>query len=99
MSLKLRIKHFWNHFRLQLGFMLFAFYLYIGWLFLFTDEWIDFVPEYRSVIGGVLVLFGCLRFYQSYSRYKTKSEKLAILKQAKKTLEETQQHHQHAEVE
>ena len=94
MSLKLKIRHIWNHFLLQLSFLLLAFYLIIGFMFLFSDNWIDMVPKGREIIGWSLVAFGSLRFYISYRRYKTKHDKLLELKKEKKLLEESQ----HAEV-
>ncbi len=88
MSLKLRIRYIWNHVLFQLSFVLFAFYLTIGSLFLFSNTWIDFIPVGREIIGSTLVLFGCLRFYIAYRRYKTKHDKIQQLKKEKKVLEE-----------
>lgn len=90
MSLKLKIKHLWNSLLLQLSFILLAFYLTVGALFLFSNIWADIVPKGREIIGSSLIVFGCLRFYLAYRRYKTKHEKLQALKKAKKLLEESQ---------
>ncbi len=72
MSFRIKLKYSWNRLRFYLSFLLFAFYITIGVLFLFTDTWIDLLPKGRSVIGIVLVLFGCLRFYIAYRRYINK---------------------------
>jgi cytochrome c biogenesis protein CcdA len=72
MSVKIKIKHSWNKLRFYLSFLLLAFYLTIGFLFLFTDTWIDLLPQGRSSIGIVLILFGTLRFYIAYRRYINK---------------------------
>ena len=72
MSFRIRLKYSWNRLRFYLSFLLFAFYLTIGVLFLFTDTWIDLLPKGRSIIGIVLVLFGSLRFYIYYRRYINK---------------------------
>jgi TRAP-type C4-dicarboxylate transport system permease small subunit len=98
MSLKLKIKHIWNHLLLQLSLILFAFYLTIGCLFLFTDNWIDFVPVGRNIIGGILVIFGCIRFYNSYRRYRTKHEKILALKKEKLHLEEVIEESKHVQI-
>jgi hypothetical protein len=92
MTLKLKIKHHWNQILFILSFLLLAFYLIIGFLFLFSDTWIDFVPKGREIIGSSIAVFGCLRFYIAYRRFKTKHEKIYALRQAhKKLLEES--HH------
>ncbi len=91
MSLRLKIKHLWNKLLLQLSLFVLAFYLTIGFLFLFSDMWIDIVPKGREIIGSSLVVFGSLRFYIAYRRYKTKHEKIHALRMAhKKLLEESQ---------
>jgi hypothetical protein len=62
----------WNKLRFYLSFLLLAFYLTIGFLFLFTDTWIDLLPQGRNTIGIGLILFGSLRFYIAYRRYINK---------------------------
>ena len=91
MSIRFRIKQIWNGLLFQLSFFLLAFYLIMGLLFLFSDIWADIVPKRRDIIGITLLVFGSLRFYVAYRRYKIKHEKLQDLKKAKKTLEES--HH------
>lgn len=85
MSFKLKFNRSWNRLRFYLSFLLLAFYLTIGFLFLFTDTWIDLLPKGREIIGIILVLFGILRFYIAYRRY---INKLARLKTAVKAKEE-----------
>lgn len=72
MSFKITLKHNWNKLRLYLSFLLLAFYLTIAFLFLFSDVWADLIPKGRTIIGLVLLLFGSLRFYVAYRRYKNK---------------------------
>jgi hypothetical protein len=69
MSFKIIVKHSWNRLRFYLSFLLLAFYLFIGTLFLFTNTWIDLLPQGRIIIGITLILFGLLRFYVAYRRY------------------------------
>lgn len=72
MSFRIKLKYSWNRLRFYLSFLLFAFYLTIGIIFLFTDTWVDLMPKGRSIIGIVLILFGALRFYIAYRRYINK---------------------------
>jgi amino acid permease len=93
MSFKIKLKHNWNKIRLYLSFLLLAFYLTIAFLFLFSDIWADFIPKGRAVIGLILLLFGILRFYVAYRRYKNKN---LTLKNSKEAMQnhtvETKQH-------
>jgi hypothetical protein len=73
MNSKINIKHGWNKLRFYLSFLLLLFYLIVGIVFLFSNVWADLLPKGRSIIGIVLILFGVLRFYIAYRRYKDKS--------------------------
>ncbi len=84
MSLKIKLKHSWNRLRFYLSFLLFGFYLTIGFLFLFTDTWQDLLPKGRTIIGIVLILFGTLRFYIAYRRYINKILKIKTVSETKK---------------
>lgn len=84
MHFKITIKHIWNKVRLYLSFLLFVFYLIIGILFLFTDTWIDFLPKGREIIGSVLILFGMLRLYIAFIRYRKKHTHIKTLSSNKK---------------
>ena len=63
----------YNTIRFYLSFLLLAFYLVVGILFLFTDTWADLLPQSRFAIGIILILFGILRFYIAYRRYVNKN--------------------------
>lgn len=76
MSKKIKILSGWNAFRLVLGVLLLVFYLVVAFLFLFTDKWIDLIPDYRTLIGITILSFAAFRFYVSFYRYKTKRIKL-----------------------
>jgi cytochrome c biogenesis protein CcdA len=62
-----------NKLRFYTGFLLLAFYLTVGFIFLFTDVWGDLVPKGRALIGLLLILFGTIRFYVGYLRYNQRS--------------------------
>jgi uncharacterized membrane protein YidH (DUF202 family) len=87
-----KIKHVWNKIRLYLSFLLFAFYLVIGFLLLFSDIWSNFLIKGREIIGLALVLFGVLRFYIAYRRYKNKHKhiKIQFIKKKKQLIKELQ---------
>ena len=93
MSTKISLKNSWNKLRFYFSFLLFAFYLVIAFLFLFSDIWADMIPKGRGLVGLILLLFGSFRFYVAYRRYKNKDTAIQNLQQAKqeKTIE-TQQH-------
>jgi hypothetical protein len=82
MSFRITIKHFWNTFRFYSSYLLLAFYIVIGILFLFTDKWIDMISSGRKTIGTVIVLFGLLRFYIAYRRYKKKHARIISIKES-----------------
>jgi cytochrome c biogenesis protein CcdA len=65
-----------NRVRFYLSFLLLAFYIGVGILFLFTDIWEDLLPKSRFVIGIILILFGVFRFYVAYRRYIRKNNRL-----------------------
>jgi uncharacterized membrane protein YidH (DUF202 family) len=65
-----------NKSRFYASFLLLAFYIIIGILFLFTGIWEDLLPKSRFAIGIVLILFGTFRFYVAYRRYVNKKSKL-----------------------
>lgn len=83
MTTKILLKHGWNKIRYYLSFLLFAFYIVIGGLFLFSNIWADLLPKGRSVVGIILILFGVLRFYIAYRRYVNKHEKIQAYKAKK----------------
>lgn len=85
MSFRIKLKYSWNKLRFYLSFLLFAFYLTIGVMFLFTDTWIDLLPKGRGIIGSVLILFGALRFYVAYRRYINKVMKINTKIESKET--------------
>lgn len=85
----LKIQYGWNKLRLYFSFLLLAFYLIIGGLFLFTKTWADLLPKGRFIIGIMLTLFGIFRFYIAYKRYINKNikiEKKKFLKENEKPL-------------
>ena len=83
MSHKIKIKHGINIFRYSISFLFVAFYLTIAFLFLFTDAWIDLIPEKRAVIGLILLGFAALRFYVSFRRYRGKKARINHIKKIK----------------
>lgn len=92
MNFKVIIHHSWNKLRLYLSFLLLVFYLIVGFLFLFSDIWVNILPRGREIVGIILVLFGVLRFYIAYRRYKNKHLKIQELKEHKKKLKEKKHH-------
>jgi len=84
MDFKITLKNIWNKLLLYLSFLLFVFYLVIGILFLFTDTWINFLPDGRVIIGSVLIFYGILRLYLAYRRYINKHKHITTLSQKKK---------------
>jgi hypothetical protein len=66
----------WNKLRFYFSFPLLAFYLAVGGVFLFTDQWADLLPKGRYITGIILTLFGILRFYIAYRRYANKQRKI-----------------------
>jgi hypothetical protein len=89
MTFHIKVKHGWNGLRFYISFLLLAFYLVVGFLFLFTDMWIDLIPQGRLLIGILLMLFGAVRFYIAYRRYKKKQVVIDALRKEKKLREET----------
>jgi len=70
------IKKGWNAFLFSFSFPLLLFYLTMSFLFLFTDAWFDIIPQYRILIGLIILGFAVLRFYISYNRFKNKRVKI-----------------------
>jgi cytochrome c biogenesis protein CcdA len=68
--------HNWNKLRFYFSFLLLAFYLVVGGLFLFTNQWADLLPKGRYITGIILTLFGILRFYIAYKRYANRQLKI-----------------------
>jgi cytochrome c biogenesis protein CcdA len=68
-----------NKLRFYSSFLLLAFYIVVGILFLFTDIWEDLLPKSRFAIGIILILFGVFRFYVAYRRYLNKNNKLQTI--------------------
>lgn len=62
--------------RFYLSFLLLGFYLTVGFILLFTDVWADLIPKGRALIGLLLILFGGIRFYVSYTLYIKKTLRL-----------------------
>ncbi len=83
MTTKILIKHGWNKTRYYLSFVLFAFYIVVGGMFIFSDIWADLLPKGRVLVGIILILFGLLRFYIAYRRYVKKHERIQELKAKK----------------
>lgn len=92
MTFKVILHIVWNKLRLYLNFLLLAFYLVVGCLFLFSDIWVNILPEGREIVGAVLVAFAALRFYVAYRRYKRKQDKIQILKQQRAKTKKTKEH-------
>lgn len=66
----------WNAARFYLSFFLLGFYLSIASVFLFTNYWENFLPKKRYIIGIILALYGTIRFFIAYIRYKKKKKKI-----------------------
>ncbi len=86
MSTRIKMKHAWNMIRYNLSFMLLSFYLTVAFLFLFTDMWIDIIPNGRGLIGLALLLFGAFRFYVAYRRYKSKKNRIEAIRRIHKNV-------------
>ncbi len=84
-----KFQHGWNRIRFYLSFLLLAFYIIIGVLFLFTNQWVDLLPKGRFITGIILTLFGILRFYVAYRRYATKHIKIKNKKNSHETAKST----------
>jgi cytochrome c biogenesis protein CcdA len=80
----MKYRHFINRLRFYSGYLLLAFYLTIGILFIFTDIWADLIPKGRALIGISLILWGILRFYVAYRRYINKALKISESSKPKK---------------
>ncbi len=78
MSKKIKIKRIINKTRFSFTILVFAFYLVVGFLFLFTDLWSDLIPKARITIGLILIFFGLLRVFIAYYRYKNKNQKIEL---------------------
>jgi len=74
MNKKFKIKRIINKTRFYFSFLFLAFYITIGFLFLFTETWSDLLPKARITIGLILILFGFFRFYVSYRRFSGKNK-------------------------
>ena len=72
----IKLQYGWNKLRLYFSYILLAFYLVIGGLFLFTKTWADIHPKSRFIVGIILTLFGIFRFYVAYRRYANKEIKI-----------------------
>jgi cytochrome c biogenesis protein CcdA len=72
----MKFKAFLNNIRFYSSFLLLAFYIIVGILFLFTDTWEDLLPKSRFAIGIILILFGSIRFYIAFRRYLNKKDRL-----------------------
>jgi cytochrome c biogenesis protein CcdA len=90
MSFKFKIKHGWNKLRFYISFLLLTFYLIIGFLFVFTNTWVDMIPKGRVTIGIVILAFGALRFFVAYRRYKKKHARIHSLKEEKQIKEKNE---------
>ncbi len=81
MSLTNKTKEQVNNVRFYFTFTLWLLYLFFGILFLFTNVWKELIPEGRTTIGTILFLFGMLRFFVAYRRYKNKKMKIDLVKE------------------
>jgi cytochrome c biogenesis protein CcdA len=72
----IKSRYVWNKLRFYFSFLLLAFYLVVGGVFLFTNQWADLLPKGRYITGIILTLFGILRFYIAYRRYANKRVKI-----------------------
>ena len=86
------VKHVWNKIRWYLSFLLFAFYLVIGSLLLFTDTWSNILNKGREIVGLALILYSVLRFYIAYRRYRRKHKhiKTQFIKKKKQLIKKSQ---------
>jgi hypothetical protein len=84
----MRFRHFINKIRFYSGYLLLAFYLTVGILFIFTEMWADLIPKGRALIGISLILWGVLRFYVAYRRYINKALKISQSSKAKDDVKE-----------
>ncbi len=50
------------------NFIMIAFYLIIGGLFLFSDVLIHIFPVYREAVGLIFIIYGAFRLYLSIKR-------------------------------
>jgi hypothetical protein len=88
MSTSLKIKHGINHIRFYSSILVFAFYIVVVCLFVFTDTWIDLVPKGRGTIGLVLFLFGSFRFYIAFRRFNNKRSHIQSVMEIKQNVSE-----------
>lgn len=72
----MKARHLLNKIRFYSVFLLLAFYIGVGLVFIFTDIWADLLPKSRFLIGIILILWGILRFYVAYKRYLSKAMRL-----------------------
>ena len=59
-----------NNIRYYFSFIMAGLYLAIGLLFLFSDIGIQMFPDYREIIGGLLILYSCFRLYSIIKKKK-----------------------------
>ncbi len=83
MSGRIKIKKAWNHTRFYLSFLLLAFYLIVGSVFLFTEIWADLLPKGRTIAGLVIIGFGILRFYVAWRRFINKKLRITTSQEKK----------------
>ena len=59
---------------------------------MFTETWSNFLEKGRVLVGLAFVLFGALRLYIAYRRYKSKHKKIIIqsVKKENKSIKEPQ---------
>jgi hypothetical protein len=72
MSTSIKIKHSINHIRFYTSIIVFAFYLVVASLFIFSNTWVDLIPKGRGMIALVLFLFGSFRFFIAFRRFNNK---------------------------
>lgn len=99
MNFKVILHIVWNKLRLYLSFFLLAFYLIVGCLFLFSDIWVNILPEGREIVGAVLLAFATLRFFVAYRRYKHKQDKIRLLKEQRAKTKKNKQPKEYIEPE
>jgi hypothetical protein len=88
MSTSIKIKHGINHIRFYSSILVFLFYLVVAILFLFTNTWIDLVPNGRGTIALVLFLFGSFRFYIAFRRFNSKRLHIQSIMEIKQNVSE-----------
>jgi TRAP-type C4-dicarboxylate transport system permease small subunit len=91
MAFKGKLRKGWSRLRFYLSFLLLAFYISLGCMLIFTDEWSTMLPKARIWVGIILILFGCLRFYIAYRRYVNRIIRMKMKKEPEITTDKEEQ--------